>query len=269
MIEYFRLSGGGNDFLALVEPERAPTADEIVAWCRRGLSLGADGLFLLEPSDAGARMTYFNADGRRAELCLNGTRCAAQLAVELGWSDGEIVVETDGAAIPARRLDPRRVELDLPAPPEPERIDVEALSRRHEGWSITVGVPHFVLFADEPLETMELDEVGPALRYHERFEPAGTNVDWIALEAGGFAIRSWERGVEAETLACGTGVLASAAAGVAAGRIELPADARTRGGFVLTVGGESEGGRIRSWSLAGDARVVARGTILPGANLEP
>ena len=77
MTEFFRLSGSGNDFLALVEPRREPTAGEIRAWCRRGLSLGADGLFVLRRSGGGARMDHFNADGGRADLCINGTRCAA------------------------------------------------------------------------------------------------------------------------------------------------------------------------------------------------
>ncbi len=87
MRHFFRLSGGGNDFLALVEPIDDPQPDQIRAWCRRGLSLGADGLFVLDRSPDGARMRYFNADGSAASLCLNGTRCAVRLARHLGWID--------------------------------------------------------------------------------------------------------------------------------------------------------------------------------------
>jgi len=94
MRHFFRLSGGGNDFLALVEPIDEPTPDQVRAWCHRGLSLGADGLFLLHRSPDGARMRHFNADGSLAELCLNGTRCAVRLARHLGWTDNEIVIET-------------------------------------------------------------------------------------------------------------------------------------------------------------------------------
>ena len=119
MTEFYRLSGGGNDFLALAEPEREPSPDEVRAWCARGLSLGADGLFLLRRSPAGARMLHFNADGSPAELCINGTRCAARLAVELGWADGELVIETGAGEVPARLTGRHEVALTLPKTCEP------------------------------------------------------------------------------------------------------------------------------------------------------
>ena len=117
--DYFRLSGGGNDFLALVEPGREPSADQIRAWCARGLSLGADGLFLLRRSPAGARMDYFNADGRPAALCVNGTRCAARLALELGWAADDLVVETGAGPVAARRAADDAIALTLPVPTAP------------------------------------------------------------------------------------------------------------------------------------------------------
>lgn len=277
MIGYYRLSGGGNDFLALVEPGSPPDPTEITAWCRRGVSLGADGLFVLERkpgiSPTTLRMRYFNADGLEAELCLNGTRCAARLALELGWirdPKAAFAIETGAGDLTARAVDSDRIEVELPVPAEaPRQCRVAALDRFHDGWEVVVGVPHFVIEVASGLQALELADCGPALRYHEHFAPRGANVDWIELRPGGFAIRSWERGVEAETLACGSGVLAACAAAVASGRLELPAEVQTRGGFVFSVRGETAGAAIRSWSLSGDARIVARGEIYPGAVARP
>jgi diaminopimelate epimerase len=277
VIPFYKVSGAGNDFIALVEPAAAPSADEVRAWCRRGLSLGADGLFLLERAGPGAaRMTYWNADGGEAALCLNGTRCAARLAFELGWAaaDGALTVETGAGPFAARRLAPGEIAVEVPplaAAPEVREVPVDG--RCHRGWWVVVGVPHFVLehpggLADAPVATL-----GPVLRRHPDFGAAGANVDFVRFAGrpgrGRLDVRSFERGVEAETLACGTGVLAAVAAGLAAGRLALPAEATTRGGFVLTVDGEAAGGLPRRWSLAGDARIVARGELSPEAAALP
>lgn len=101
----FRLSGGGNDFLALAEPRTAPDERQIRSWCRRGLSLGADGLFVLRRQGTDVAMDYFNADGRIAELCLNGTRCAARLARHLGWCESEVRLITGAGPVRASFLD--------------------------------------------------------------------------------------------------------------------------------------------------------------------
>ncbi len=269
MTAFFKLSGSGNDFLALVEPQREPTADEIRAWCARGLSLGADGLFVLRRRPAGARMVYANADGRRAELCVNGTRCAARLAFELGWSETELEIETDAGPIPARRLSDDRVALALPAPATPARLEVAVGDRRLEGWRVAVGVPHFVLLWPESLASAPVAELGPPLRAHAAFGDAGTNVDFVRIPGPArIEIRSFERGVEAETLACGSGALAAAATGVALGRVRLPATALTAGGFELAVD-RVEGAAPPRWSLAGDARLVAEGRLRGGASGAP
>lgn len=281
MSSFYKLSGAGNDFIALVEPSAPPSAAEIRAWCRRGLSLGADGLFLLaRTGPAAARMTYFNADGGEAALCLNGTRCAARLAFELGWAEGgaAVTVETGAGRHRARRLTDTEVEVEVPPlarAPEPRELAVEG--RRLRGWTVSVGVPHLVLEWPEELAEAPVASLGALLRRHPDLGPEGANVDFVRFDPpaagrGRLAVRTYERGVEAETLACGTGVLAAAAVALAEGRARLPVEAATRGGFVLTVDGEvGEGGggpperrggsRPGSWSLAGDARVVARGTL--------
>lgn len=276
----FKLSGAGNDFIALTGPA-SPAPEKIRAWCRRGLSLGADGLFVLDRLGPGAvRMSYYNSDGGPADLCVNGTRCAARLAYELGWAadDDVVTVETGAGPARARRLGPTEVVVEVPLPSgDPEALAVEVGGTAYRGHLVTVGVPHFVLdwpqatsgsspdgeaagLADAPVAS-----VGPALRHHPAFGAAGANVDFVhAVDERRIEIRSYERGVEGETLACGSGVLAAAAVAIAAGDAALPLEALTRGGFVLTVDGQVEpveGRRLRRWSLEGDARIVARGEL--------
>ena len=258
------LSGGGNDFLALAAPVREPTAGEIRAWCARGLSLGADGLFTLQPTDTGGvRMRYWNADGHPAALCLNGTRCAARLAIHLGWSAGRFPVETDAGTFAATAVAPTEIALQLPAPDElPHRRTLEVDGRLYDGWFVTVGVPHLVLVWPESLALAPVASLGARLRAHPDFAPGGTNVDFVRFPARHrMEIRSFERGVEAETLACGTGVLASTAVGLQLDLACLPLAATTLGGFTLTVDGRTADSAPRHWSLAGDARLL--GTIEP------
>lgn len=260
------VSGGGNDFLALVEPERDPTAAEIAAWCARGLSLGADGVFTLRRGDGGrAVMRHWNADGREAALCINGTRCAGRLAFALGWADEELAIETAAGTIAARPTGPTSIALELPPPAQPaRRLTVAAATGEIAGWSLAVGVPHFVVPWPVTLADCPVESLGGELRRHLAFAPDGTNVDFVRFtERRRIEIRTFERGVEAETLACGTGVLAATAVGTALDRLDLPVVALTRGGFELTVAGETDGARIARWELAGDARIL--GVIEPGA----
>jgi len=255
-------------------PSGGPTPDAIRAWCTRRLSLGADGLFLLSRADAAGgtaadgtaavRMIHFNADGTRADLCLNGTRCAARLAWELGWITGSsMAVQTDAGAILARRLDRDDVALELPAPTSVRRLSPEVDGTAHDGFLVAAGVPHFVLPWNEDLATAPVTALGARLRRHPALGPPGANVDFVRFTGPhGIDIRSYERGVEGETMACGTGVLAAAAAAADAGAVELPMTARTRGGFALRVARGRAPDRVE---LAGDAHLVARGELLPAA----
>ena len=219
-------------------------------------------------------MVYYNADGYAADLCLNGTRCAAQLAFHLGWADGHgaVTVETGAGMVAARRLDAARVSLELPAPGSPSELTVEVDGILRAGFRLLVGVPHFVLPWPESLERAPVESLGREIRYHPAFGEAGTNVNFVRYPEGAegaerdrMEIRTYERGVEAETLSCGSGVLASAAVGVYLGRIELPVRVSVQGGFELEVDA-LDGDR---WLLTGDARVVAHGTLLAGAEVSP
>jgi diaminopimelate epimerase len=266
MTAFFKVSGSGNDFLALAEPASDPPPERIRAWCRRGVSLGADGLFILRRADGGVTMDYFNADGFPVDLCLNGTRCAAQLAFHLGWAAGDLRVDTGAGGFIARRIDESRITVEVSAPETPREMAPEVDGIARAGLYLRVGVPHFVLVWPESLETAPVVPLGAAIRRHPVFSE-GTNVNFVRftgddLMENQMEIRTYERGVEDETLSCGTGIVAGAAVGCALGRARLPLRVRTRGGFELGVETDPQSGR---WSLTGDARVVAQGTLFPGA----
>ncbi|MEA2558879.1 MAG: diaminopimelate epimerase [Acidobacteriota bacterium] len=266
MTGFFKVSGSGNDFLALVEePEPAPEA--IQAWCRRGISLGADGLFVLRRSADGVAMDYFNSDGYPADLCLNGTRCAAQLAFHLRWAEDTVAIRTGAGTVAARRGDETRVTLELPAPEPPRELILDVDGIRCAGYGVRVGVPHFVLPWPESLDQAPVDTLGRQIRHHPLF-PEGANVNFVRYPDGHrMEIRTFERGVEAETLSCGSGILAGAAVGLHIGRSALPLRVSVQGGFELEVG--SIAGIGSAWLLSGDARVVAQGVLLEGAAVSP
>jgi len=269
MRRYFKLSGGGNDFLALAEPEAEPTPTEIASWCARGLSVGADGLFILRRlKHGGARMRYFNSDGRPAALCLNGARCAARLAFVLGWADGTTRIETDAGGFDARDAGLHDVEIEVPAPSrDPAHLRLTHDDVVWDCWRIEVGVPHVVVIWDRPMVDAPIASAGPVLRRDTALGKGGANIDFARFaDRHRLEVRSFERGVEAETLACGTGVLASIGVGVFHGRAELPVTALTRGGFEIRV---SPSNRPGHWLMTGDARLVASGELADGATVAP
>jgi len=268
---FFKVSGAGNDFVALVEPEGEPAAEEIRAFCSRGLSLGADGVLWLERlPQGGIRLHHWNSDGGRSDFCLNGSRCAIQLAATLGLAAAEAFfpLRTDAGEIAGRWLDEHRTALLLPAgfADAPQALSLEVGGQRHEGFFLRVGVPHFVLPWAESLAEAPVAELGPRLRHHADLPPGGANVNFVRFVSEEiFEIRTYERGVEAETLACGSGVVAAFAAGRAAGALGPRAGGLTSGGFRLLLAEAAEG-RLE---IAGDARLVARGQLLPGAAVLP
>jgi len=283
-MRFYKVSGSGNDFIALpgAADTTPPTAAEIRAWCRRGISLGADGVFLLRPRTPGeVTMVHFNADGTRAGLCLNGTRCAARLSFELGWaSHHRVTIHTDAGPILAEAAEDTGDSIALTVPPPatpPTAVNIQVDDTPYQGILLTVGVPHLVLPWTGDLALAPVQVLGAALVHHGSVGEAGANIDFARFVAPDrLEIRTYERGVNAETLACGTGVLACTAAGIALGQTHLPVRVQTQGGFVLRVDGEIDGEidgesgvAVRSWRLIGDARLVARGELLPGASVVP
>lgn len=268
---FFKMSGAGNDFIGLTEPEAVPSSHQIQAWCQRGLSIGADGVFILERlADADhLKLRYFNADGRAADLCLNATRCAAQLAFELGWAEHSACLQTDSGLVQAQALGPCSVRIEVPkTAASPVSCHLELEHGQLTAYSLTVGVPHLVVSLQalgvDDLGAVDVNRLGQSLRSHADFGEAGTNVDFVHLrDAHRLEIRTYERGVEGETLACGTGVIAASAVAVDRFGAALPLDCLTSGGCVLSV---DSAGKDR-WALTGDARLVAEGWLLSEAGI--
>jgi diaminopimelate epimerase len=260
---FFKMSGSGNDFVmvnAMHEPPGALAEPQVVrAVCARATGVGADGMVFLEPSEsADYRMTYLNSDGSRADLCGNASLCSARLATELELVSGpEFAVETDAGVLGARLLDDGP-EVDLKPvgdvrPSLPFRLEP---GERWIGFAL-VGVPHLVVQVED-VDTVDVVRRGRPLRHHTSLQ-RGANVNFVSPDGGGgWKVRTFERGVEGETLACGTGAVASAIllaqAGDAAERVALT----TRSGRVLTVRLRRDAG---GWSpsLAGEARLVFEG----------
>jgi diaminopimelate epimerase len=264
-LPFRKMHGAGNDFIVVLGRDLKGLVLEtetIAALCDRRTGVGADGLIIVaEPlsEDAHFRMIYFNADGGEAEMCGNGARCAVALAHQQGLCPGECVFDTYCGPLPGRVLGPELVEVGLP----PFR-DLQ-LHRGMEGtpWadqhSCNTGVPHLVIPVDAVAE-VDLVRWGPHFRYHDHFAPAGANINWVstAADGSGFHIRTYERGVEAETLACGTGASAAAVVLCALKSAASPVNLHTRGGDTLTVSVDLDKGQLR---LQGPAVMSFRGEV--------
>jgi len=264
-LSFVKMSGGGNDFIII---------DDRTNHC----AVGADGLILVRRSDrADARMFYVNSGGDTAALCGNGGRCLAAYLHRKGLAGTNPTIETGEGRILSARVDGARVNLEMaPISWPPESVEAETAagdgSRRvFPGAFLTVGVPHFVhhLPADE-LSTIKVNRWGAALRGLGSFGPAGTNVNFYSVVDEGtrtLAVRTYERGVEAETLSCGTGCTATAL--VAAEHFGFPSPVRcmTRGGSLLTVcfgnpDSSAGDGAMARWGqvmLQGEARWIFDG----------
>jgi len=231
------------------------------------MGVGADGLVVLEPGStpASVRLHYFNNDGVRAALCGNASLCAARLSVwlELAPADG-VVLETDAGPVRARCL-PGASELAEITLCGVSGIGTPALKlESHEKWArfVTVGVPHLVVLVDHNLSEINVASRGRALRQHPALKPDGANVSFVASVGDAWAFRTYERGVEAETLACGTGSVAVATVLSEAGLAKLPVKLRTASGCTLTVSGSAiPGSGIENVRLVGEGRLVFRAIL--------
>jgi diaminopimelate epimerase len=210
----FKVEGAGNDFVLGIGPwaRRLDNDPDLVRrLCDRHGGIGADGSLVLERvTDDRVRLGYRNSDGGEAVFCANGTRCAARAAVELLDCASQLVVETGWAEIPAV-VDGTRVSLDLPAPTSaPVRPEIAAPEGLHHLLLSEVGVPHLVAAVDG-LDAIALEEIAPPLRSHPALGAEGANVNLYEVGTGGIVrVRSFERGIEGETLSCGSGLVAVA-----------------------------------------------------------
>jgi diaminopimelate epimerase len=265
---FAKMAGGGNDFV-VVDNRAAKVADagELTRRiCTRALSVGADGLILVESSArATFRMRYYNSDGGLAAFCANGTRCAARFAFLNVIAGRKMTIETDAGIVGAEIGDGGAVTLSLPPPYEfRARRPLTVGETTVHGSSIIVGVPHYVVFLHGELWPHDIVPLGRAIREHRDLAPDGANVNFVSVRGRrSIEVRTYERGVEAETLSCGSGVVASAVVSALFGRVEAPVSVRTRSGITLEVSFRIDGGHADEVRLKGDARLIYRATITP------
>ena len=260
------MAGGGNDFVVIDNRNGRidDAADLTRRICTRRLSVGADGLILIENSvRANVRMRYYNADGSLGEFCGNGTRCAARFSLLNVIAGRKMTIETDAGIVQAEVGDQGLVTISLPSPQafRPQR-PVDVGGKTIHGSSITVGVPHYVIFLSGELWQQDIEPLGRAIRRHPELQPAGTNVNFVVVrDSHTIEVRTYERGVEAETLSCGSGVVSSAAVSLLFGKVHSPVSVLTRSGITLEVSMRNEGGDLRDVRLKGDARLIYRSAL--------
>lgn len=266
---FAKFSGAGNDFI-LLDARRAPLPRPLGDWvravCRRGVSLGADGVVVIEGSRAGAlRVRFYNPDGRRHAFCGNGSRCAARWEALRRRRQGDVVLDTDAGRVRAR-VHGGEVQSELAfALGKPRRRDLRVGGRRVRGYQVMAGVPHFVLLRDVP-GARPLPPLAARLRSHPALR-GGANVDFVGAPRHGVRpIRTYERGVEGETLACGSGCVAAALV-----LLELhpglrsPLRFRVRSGAIISIRFRRRSGRPDAWRLCGEARLICEGRVGTGA----
>ena len=279
VVPFTKMSGAGNDFVVLDNRFLRFSDDELEALarrvCPRRTGVGADGLLALDDHDeADFRMRYRNADGSLGTMCGNGARCLARFAARAGLGldepDGTVALafETDGGpyrAAVAGRGGSGPVSLDVPPPRDFGPAGLEADGR--PVLRIWTGTEHAVVFVDD-VEAAPLDAFGPRVRHDAAFAPTGTNVNAVEVVEGGsrarVRARTFEKGVEAETLACGTGALASALAARLDGRVgdaDEQAVAVEMPGGTLEVSFHLRDGAVEALTLTGPADTVYEGTL--------
>ena len=268
---FWKMTGSGNDFVML--DGRHSTAEEwptprIVAACHRRNGAGADGLVILTPEPTGAvRMVYFNSDGSAAAMCGNAALCSTRLAARLGMAPGSAMeLLTPVGRLRSRCVgDAQEAEINLASTGVPRPVAIELESGEEAMVLGTVGVPHLIVFVADAAR-VDVATRGRALRHHAAVGPEGANVNFVSpptsRSGGRWRIRTFERGVEGETLACGTGTAAAALAIADAGKASLPVGFVSWGGMPLGVTAELRGKRAVDLWLRGEGRLVYEGFFL-------
>lgn len=267
---FYKMTGSGNDFIVLdgrgSNLAQWP-ADRIIAICDRRMGAGADGFVILTPTSVPGELTFefLNRDGSRAGMCGNAALCSTRLAVFLELAPREgMTLLTDSGRVQTRCMGPghmaeiRVPDFDLPVP-----LEIEARPGESGFFFANVGVPHLVVVTDD-VSGVDVRDRGRQLRHHPAVGPAGANVNFISGSPqgpGAWRIRTYERGVEAETLACGTGTVAAAFVADQLGRHQLPAEWLTVKGIRLRVSGARGASSATDAWLLGEGRLVYTGVI--------
>jgi diaminopimelate epimerase len=266
-IAFRKMHGAGNDFVVIDDrDERLPLdePDRLSRLANRPTGIGCEGILVLRRSAAGGvRMLFFNPDGRPAAMCGNGARCLARFARDVGAADGAAMVIDTGAGAVKACVTPEDVTLWLPPPQvlgRQEILDVGGIPVPYV--FAHTGVPHAVIYADDVTDEDPIRNLAAAIRSHTRFMPEGTNVNFVKVTgAAQINVRTFERGVEGETFACGTGVTASAIVAARDGRVRAPVSATVASGDVLTVDFQLTDKGAEGVTLTGPAVYVFDGSI--------
>lgn len=255
-VPFWKLTGAGNDFVLLAGLPKGRTGAALArALCDRRSGIGADGLLVVSRRAGEVRLDYWNGDGSSA-FCGNGSRCAVLWAAAKGWlRNTTSSLQTNRGPLTARLTGKGRAEVSMPAP-KGLRLGVNV---KTEGGSlqahyVDTGVPHAVVFVPH-IDDVNVEKVGRALRFHKIFGRAGANVDFVEIKKNVLLVRTYERGVEGETLACGTGVVAAAFVARVLGFDLSPVRVAVRGGATLSVSFD-DGPR-----LEGPGRIVFSGEV--------
>lgn len=266
MIHFWKMNGAGNDFVMI--DNRTLRYDlgreQIAALCDRHHGVGADGLIAVEPAQSGAdfRMRYYNADGGEAEMCGNGARCFGRFTNMLsGWSLEKVDFETPAGLIEASyHGDNVRIAM---SDPHSLRLNIalDLCGQQKTVHFLNTGVPHVVVIMDD-LDAAPVREWGAALRYHAEFQPKGTNANFLKVTPEGITIRTYERGVEDETLACGTGMVSCALVYHLLAGAASPVKVKVKGGDTLEIAfDKNPDGTFSNVTLTGPADIVFEGEI--------
>ena len=254
IVRFSKMHGAGNDFILIDDRDESFPVDDhrgIAAMATRPDGIGCEGVIVLQKSaEADFKMRFFNPDGTEADLCGNGARCVAAFARAVGAVSSDVMrFETAAGFIDAEIVGPGKVKVSMPAP------------RNFGDDFVVAGVPHKIV----PVENLAKTDVaaeGRRIRMDEQFAPDGTNVDFVMYKKPDrVCIRTYERGVEAETGACGTGAVASAVIGVRDYGLSFPVHVLTSQGYELVVDGEFDGDVFKALSLTGPVKKVFDGRI--------
>lgn len=234
-----KISGSGNDFVLINNLNGKIKNRKVLArmLCRQKFGIGADGTIFLEKSKkADYRMRIFNPDGSEAEMCGNGLRCFIRFIHEEKISRKKSFLIETLAGIYQTHLKYPAVSISMFLIDKPElNISLDVDGEKITAHLLNTGVPHTVIFTQD-IENVPVKKFGPLIRYHSRFQPAGTNVDWVqVLDRHHGKVRTYERGVEDETLACGTGIVASVLCGAMFEKFENPVEITAASGEKLKV----------------------------------
>lgn len=266
-LKFTKMHGAGNDFVMIDDRQGdVPWQDHFLmaALASRRTGIGSEGIILIQPSEnSDFRMRFLNPDGTEVELCGNGARCAAAFAHSIGAAGKNMTMETLCGVIDAKICgDNGMVRLWMPeASKKRYNLTVDVDGQAVTGFFINTGVPHFVVPVED-IGAVDVATLGLKLRQHQEFAPEGTNVSFAALRPPDqITLRTYERGVEAESGACGTGAVASAVVAVETAGMRLPVRVRTSVGFELLVDGDWRCNKCTGLTLTGPTKVVFKGEI--------